>query len=79
MTGDFLEGEEAARRVAAAARAAARRLAVLPCERKNEILRNVADGIDAARDVILEANRADVLAARTTFEENLHRRQPSNA
>jgi glutamate-5-semialdehyde dehydrogenase len=31
----------------------------------------VADGIDAARDAILEANRADVLAARTTFEENL--------
>jgi glutamate-5-semialdehyde dehydrogenase len=71
MTGDFLEGEEEARRVAVAARVAARRLAVLPSERKNEILRKVADGLDAARDVILEANRADVLAARTTFEENL--------
>ncbi|HEX5854249.1 MAG TPA: glutamate-5-semialdehyde dehydrogenase, partial [Thermoanaerobaculia bacterium] len=71
MTGDFSEGEEEARRVAVAARVAARRLAVLPSERKSEILRKVADRIDAARDVILEANRADVLAARTTFEENL--------
>ncbi|MFI5119992.1 MAG: glutamate-5-semialdehyde dehydrogenase [Thermoanaerobaculia bacterium] len=69
MTGDFLESEEEARRVAVTARVAARRLAVLPSERKNEILRKVADGIDAARDVILEANRADVDSARTTFEE----------
>jgi glutamate-5-semialdehyde dehydrogenase len=68
---NFLEGEEGPGPVAIAKRArrAARSLAVLPSEKKNEILRMVAEGIDAARDAILEANRADVLEARTTFEE----------
>ncbi|HEX7529136.1 MAG TPA: glutamate-5-semialdehyde dehydrogenase [Thermoanaerobaculia bacterium] len=57
--------------IARRARLAARRLASLSSETKDLVLRKVADGIDAARDVILEANRADVLAARATFEENL--------
>jgi glutamate-5-semialdehyde dehydrogenase len=65
----FLEGEEAPRRIATAARSAARRLTVLPSEKKNSILLAVADGIEAARDAILEANRQDVLEARTTFKE----------
>ncbi|MDL2716788.1 MAG: glutamate-5-semialdehyde dehydrogenase [Acidobacteriota bacterium] len=69
--GDFLEGEEGALRVAVAARAAARQLAVVPSEKKSEILRMVADGIDESHAAILEANRADVRAARTTFKENL--------
>jgi glutamate-5-semialdehyde dehydrogenase len=57
--------------IARRARLAARQLATLSPETKDLALRKVADGIDAARDVILEANRADVLAAHTTFEENL--------
>ena len=65
----FLVGEEGPVAIAKRARAAARSLAVLPSEKKDEILRSVADGLDAARDVILEANRADVLEARTTFKE----------
>jgi glutamate-5-semialdehyde dehydrogenase len=67
--GNFLEGEEGALRVAVAAHAAARHLAALPSERKNEILRKVADGIDKSHAAILEANRVDVNAARTTVEE----------
>ncbi|MGA7992397.1 MAG: glutamate-5-semialdehyde dehydrogenase [Thermoanaerobaculia bacterium] len=63
------EGSEAARRIATAARVAARRLAVLPSEKKNQILVKVAAGIDAARDAILEANREDVRLAHATFEE----------
>jgi glutamate-5-semialdehyde dehydrogenase len=67
----FFEGEEGPEPAAIAKRAreAARRLAVLPSEKKNEILRSVADGIEANRAAILEANRADVLQLRTTFEE----------
>jgi glutamate-5-semialdehyde dehydrogenase len=67
----FLEGEEGegAAAIAKRARRAARSLAVLPSEKKNETLRMVADGIDAARDVILEANRQDVLQVHTTFKE----------
>jgi glutamate-5-semialdehyde dehydrogenase len=65
----FSEGEEGARRVASAARIAARLLAVLPSETKNDVLRDVADGIEANRAAILEANRADVLQLHTTFEE----------
>ena len=65
----FLEGEEAARRVASAARIAAQRLAVLPLETKNRALLAVADGIEANRTAILEANRADVFQLRSTFEE----------
>jgi glutamate-5-semialdehyde dehydrogenase len=63
------EGSEAARRIATAARVAARRLAVLPSEKKNEILVKVAAGMDAARDAILEANREDVRLAHAAFEE----------
>jgi glutamate-5-semialdehyde dehydrogenase len=55
--------------IAKRAREAARRLATVSSETKNLVLRRVADGIEAARDAILEANRADVLEARTTFEE----------
>ncbi|MGE5716062.1 MAG: glutamate-5-semialdehyde dehydrogenase, partial [Acidobacteriota bacterium] len=55
--------------IATRAREAARRLASLASETKRRILLKVADGIDAARDVILEANRMDVLEARATFEE----------
>jgi glutamate-5-semialdehyde dehydrogenase len=66
---DFLEGDMRPVEIAQRARVAARRLAVLATERKNEILRRVAEGIDAARDVILEANRADVHEARSTFKE----------
>jgi glutamate-5-semialdehyde dehydrogenase len=64
-----LEGEVGPAAIAKRARLAARRLAVLPPEKKNEILRRAADGIEAARDAILEANRADVREARITFEE----------
>ena len=66
---DFLEGTMGPVEIATRARVAARHLASLASETKREILRKVADGIDAARDVVLEANRADVLEARTTFEE----------
>ena len=69
--GDFLEGEEGAVGIALRARRAARRLASLSSETKELFLRRVADGIDESHAAILEANRADVLAARTTFEENL--------
>jgi glutamate-5-semialdehyde dehydrogenase len=65
----FLEAQEGPAAIAKRARRAARGLAVLPSEKKNEILRMVADGIEAARDSILEANRADVLELHTTFEE----------
>ncbi len=68
----FLEGEEGpepAAIVAKLGRRAARSLAVLPSEKKNSILLTVADGIDAARDAILEANRQDVLQLSTTFKE----------
>jgi glutamate-5-semialdehyde dehydrogenase len=68
---DFLERNMGPVEIARRARLAARRLASLSSETKDLVLRKVADGIDAARDVILEANRVDVLAARTTFEENL--------
>ena len=72
MTGEkktFLEGEEGPAEIARRARQAARSLAVLPSEKKNSILRTVADGIDAARGAILEANRQDVLQLSTTFKE----------
>src|ERR1019366_4181166 len=69
--GDEREMTEEPLGIARRARLAARQLATLSPETKGLALRKVADGIDAARDVILEANRADVLAARTTFEENL--------
>lgn len=67
----FLEGEEGnpAIGIARRAKCAALNLAVLPSEKKNQILRMVADGIDAAKAGILDANREDVRAARTTFEE----------
>jgi glutamate-5-semialdehyde dehydrogenase len=64
-----LEGEEGPVAIAKRARQAARSLAVCPSEKKNEILLKVADGIEANRTAILEANRADVLAANTTLEE----------
>ena len=67
--GNFLEGEEGPTGIAKRARRAALRLAVLPTDKKDAALLAVADGLDAARDVILEANRADVDAARTTFKE----------
>jgi len=66
---DFLERNMGPLEIAIRAREAARRLATLSSETKDLVLRRVADGIDAARDAILEANRADVLEARTTFEE----------
>ncbi len=65
----FFEGEEGPAAIAKLARQAARGLAVLPSEKKDSILLAVADGIDATRDAILEANRGDVLQLRTTFEE----------
>jgi len=67
--GDFLERNMGPVEIAKRARLAARRLASVSSETKDLVLRKVADGIDAARDAILEANRADVLEARTTFEE----------
>ncbi len=68
----FLEGEEGtASGVAARARRAARDLAVLPSEKKNEVLLAVASGLETSSAAILEANRADVLAASSTFEETL--------
>jgi len=42
-----------------AAKAAARRLAYLSTEIKNNALANIAEGLSAARDKILEANRTD--------------------
>jgi len=67
---EFSEGEEGPTGIAKRARRAARGLAVVSSERKNAALLAVAEGIEAARDLILEANRADVLEARATFEEN---------
>ena len=65
----FIEGEDGPAAIAKRARRAARSLAVLSSEKKDEILRMVAGGMDADRDVVLEANRLDVEAARTTFKE----------
>ena len=67
--GDFLERNMGPVEIAKRARLAARRLASVSSETKDLVLRKVADGIDAGRDAILEANRADALEARTTFEE----------
>ncbi len=64
----LLEGEEGPEGIAKRARRAAHSLAVLSTETKSEILRMVADGIEAARGAILEANRTDVLEARATFK-----------
>lgn len=64
-----MEGEEGPAAIAKRARIAARSLAVFPAEKKNSVLHAVADGIDAARDAILEANRRDVLQLSTTFKE----------
>ena len=61
--GDFLERNMGPVEIAKRARLAARRLASVSSETKDLVLRKVADGIDAARDAILEANRADVLEA----------------
>ena len=55
--------------IAVQAREASRKLAVVPTERKNDLLRKVADGLERDRDAILRANGADLEAARTAFEE----------
>jgi len=55
--------------IAVRARAAARKLAVVPTRTKDEFLRKVADGLERDRDAILSANDADLEAARTAFEE----------
>jgi glutamate-5-semialdehyde dehydrogenase len=55
--------------IARRARLAARKLAVVPAKTKEDFLRKVADGLERDRDAILNANAADLDAARTTFEE----------
>ena len=60
---------ETALEIAVQAREASRKLAVVPTERKNDLLRKVADGLERDRDAILRANGADLEAARTAFEE----------
>ncbi|HEX2798393.1 MAG TPA: glutamate-5-semialdehyde dehydrogenase, partial [Thermoanaerobaculia bacterium] len=60
---------ETALEIAVQAREASRKMAVVPTERKNDLLRNVADGLERDRDAILRANAADVDAAHTAFEE----------
>jgi glutamate-5-semialdehyde dehydrogenase len=55
--------------IARRARLAARKLAVVPARTKEDFLRKVADGLERDRDAILNANAADLDAARTTFEE----------
>jgi glutamate-5-semialdehyde dehydrogenase len=67
--GDFLEGEEGPVGIAKRARRAARKLAVVPARTKEDFLRKVADGLERDRDAILNANAADLEAARTAFEE----------
>jgi glutamate-5-semialdehyde dehydrogenase len=52
------------REMAVRARASARRLAIASTERKNQVLRDAARRIAGARDVLQEANRRDVEAAR---------------
>jgi len=52
------------RAIAERARAAARTLAALPTETKNGALRAMAEALEAHRDAILAANRADVEEAR---------------
>jgi glutamate-5-semialdehyde dehydrogenase len=75
----FLEGEEGPPAIAKRARIAARSLSGFPSEKKNSVLLAVADGIEAARDSILEANRADVLRLRTTSEEIPSSLRPSSS
>jgi glutamate-5-semialdehyde dehydrogenase len=67
--GDFLEGEEGPVGIAKRARRAARKLAVVPARTKEDFLGKVADGLERDRDAILNANAADLEAARTAFEE----------
>ena len=50
--------------IGAAAREAARALSTLPTGAKNDILTAMAQGLTARADEILDANQADVLAAR---------------
>ena len=69
--GDFLEGNMGPVEIAKRARVAARSLASLSSETKELILLKVADGIDAARDVILDANRVDVDSRPHHFRRNL--------
>jgi glutamate-5-semialdehyde dehydrogenase len=55
--------------IARRARQAAQTLAVLPTEKKNDLLRKVADGLERDRAAILHANAADLAAAHLSFEE----------
>jgi glutamate-5-semialdehyde dehydrogenase len=55
--------------IAKRAREAARELVVVPTRTKDDFLRKVADGLERDRDAILNANGADLEAARTTSEE----------
>jgi glutamate-5-semialdehyde dehydrogenase len=65
----FFDGKEGPAEIAKRARIAARSLSVFPSEKKSSILLAVADGIEANRAAILEANREDALQLRTPFKE----------
>jgi len=55
--------------IARRARLAARKLAVVPARTKEDFLRKMADGLERDREAILNANAADLEAARAAFEE----------
>ncbi len=67
---DFLEGNMGPVGIATRAREAARKLAAVPADEKNDFLRKVADGLERFSGAILSANAEDMDAARTTFKEN---------
>jgi len=52
------------REITTKAREAAKELSILSTEKKNKILRAMADGIDSARDEIKKANEEDIAKAR---------------
>jgi glutamate-5-semialdehyde dehydrogenase len=61
---------ETALEIAVQAREAARKLAVVPTKAKDDLLREVAAGLERNTAAILEANAADLTAARRSLEDN---------
>jgi glutamate-5-semialdehyde dehydrogenase len=61
---------ETALEIAVQAREASRKLAVVPTKAKDDLLREVAASLERDTAAILEANAADLAAARRSFEDN---------
>ncbi len=65
-----VKAAEIALEIAVQAREASRKLAVVPTKAKDDLLREVAAGLERDTAAILEANAADLAAARRSFEDN---------